>query len=313
MSRGRRIPLVAAAMAAAVLAAGIAGARSLPPPGTPSQVASLVAASHSIRKLPHDLVPPLSSVGSDAAASWGYWKIAKECTTTTQCVYGDRTASRIVVLFGDSHAAMWLPAFDWAGRRLGVRVVLLWTSGCPAADVTVLSDSTGAVDTGCNSFRQRALKEIVALAPTLVFTANRTTNVDGPGHVPIAHDVWQKGLESTLKTLLAAKLDVAVLGDVTALSKPNPQCLAAYPTQVQHCSSPNPNPAMHTELVAEEGAAKTEGVPYVDPEPWLCTTTCSPVVGRYAVYYDWQHVSATYAAFLGEEWEDVLRPMLGSG
>jgi SGNH domain (fused to AT3 domains) len=313
VSRRRRIPVLLTVIAATVLIAGVAGAKPLPAPGTPSRVAALVKSSHSIRRLPSDLVPPLSSVGSDTAAAWGYWKIARECTTTTKCVYGDTTASKVVVLFGDSHAAMWLPAFDWAGRQLGVRVVLLWTSGCPAADVTVLSDSTGAVNTSCNAFRKRALTEITALAPTYVFTANRTTNVNGPGHVPVPHHFWQLGLESTLKSLLSAKLDVAVLGDVTALTKPNPECLAAYPTHVQHCSSRNPNPAMYTENGAEKAAARTEGVPYVNPEPWLCTRVCSPVVGKYAVYYDWQHVSATYAAFLGQEFERVLESLLPSG
>jgi hypothetical protein len=301
------------ALSAAVLISGVAGARAFPSPGTPQQVAALVASSHAIERLPSSLVPPLADLGADNAAAWGYWKVAHGCTTVTECAYGDKGASASVVLLGDSHAAMWLPALDWVGHHLGFRVVLLWEPGCPAADVTVLSDRTHRVDAACNAFRKAALSAITTLAPELVLTANRTTNVEGPGGRFVTSRAWQAGLTATISTLLAAKLRVAVIGDVTALTSRIPQCLAAYPSTVQRCSSPNPNPAEHTERKAELAAAKATGVPYLDPEPWLCTKVCSPVVGTYATYYDWQHVSATYAAFLSLEWEGALKPLLVGG
>jgi len=298
-------------LAAAVLVGGIAGAKVLPAPGTPTEVAALVASSHKIDRVPSDLVPQLTGIATDNAAVWGYWKIKSGCTSTTQCVYGDKTATSVVVLFGDSHAAMWLPAIDWVGRHLDVRVVLLWLAGCPAADVSVLNAGGHTVDTACNAFRKAAIRAIKALKPTLVLTANRTANVVGANGRYVPGSAWQAGLESTLATLLADKLEVAVIGDVPPLANPAAQCLAAYPTAVQQrCSSPNPNPGFHTELKAEEAAAKAKGVPYLNPVPWVCTKVCSPIVGKYATYYDWQHVAATYAAYLSLDWEGALKPLL---
>ena len=206
--------------------------------------------------------------------------------------------------------AMWLPALDWVGRHLGFRVVLLWRPGCPAADVTVLSESTHRVDTGCDAYRKAMFTAIVTLAPELVLTANRTTDVVGKNGRYVTHAAWQAGLTTTISSLLVDKLHVAVVGDVSPLSSQIPQCLAAHPDSVQRCSSPNPNPETHSERTAEIAAARADGVPYLDPEPWLCTETCSPIIGKYAAYYDWQHVSATYAAFLSLEWEGVLKPLL---
>ena len=311
MIRARRAAGATSALAVVVvLVAGLASATRLPSPGTPGEVATLVAGSHRIETLPSDLVPTLQRVGDDNAATWGYWKAKDGCTGATQCVYGDTAAIRTVALLGDSHAAMWLPALDWVGLKLGFRLVVLWRPGCPAADVTVRNPSTHSVDTGCNAFRSASLQIIEQLAPALVLTADRTTDVLGADGEVIPTATWRKGLETTLAALVHRSLHVAVIGDVSSLSTEIPECLAAHPRAVQRCSSPNPNPAKRTELAAEEGAAKDESVPYLNPEPWLCTKVCSPVVGRYAVYYDWQHVSATYAAFLGVEWEDALEPLL---
>jgi hypothetical protein len=311
--RGRRAVVMLGVLAVAVLAAAVAGAKVLPVPGTPSVIAAEVASSHTIEKLPGDLVPPLADLGSDNAAAWGYWKITHGCTTTTECVYGDRTSTQTVAMLGDSHAAMWLPAIDWVGRHLGFRVVLLWRPACPAADVSVWDPSLHAIDAGCNAFRKASIAAIEKLAPTLVLTANRTANVLGEGSRFIPSATWRAGLERTLATFLADKLKVAVIGDVTPLTNPIPACLAVHPTGVQDCSSPNPNPAKNTQRKAEEAAAKDEGVPYVNPEPWLCTNVCSPIVGKYAAYYDWQHVSATYSAYLALEWEAVLKALLATG
>lgn len=313
MKRSRRVvTALVASVAVVAVAAGIAAAAKLPPPGTPSHVAALVASSHTIEQLPSDLVPSLSQVPNDNTASY-YFKTKQGCTGTRACDFGYRAASTSIVLFGDSHAAMWLPALDWVGRHLGYRVVLLWRPGCPAADVRVWNASSHSLDAACDAYRKSSLAAIEKLSPALVLTSNRTTNVLGANGKLIPSAAWQSGLESTIASLVAHKLHVAVIGDISALSSQMPQCLAAHPQHIQRCSSPNPNPAMHTHLAAEDAAARAENVPYVNPQPWLCTKVCSPVIGKFAAYSDWQHVTATYAAFLSLDWEGVMRPLLARG
>ena len=48
-------------------------------------------------------------------------------------------------------------------------------------------------------------------------------------------------------------------------------------------------------------AAAADGVPVVDPRPWLCwRDRCAAVVGDVIPYIDRSHLTAVYAALLGE-------------
>src|SRR6202035_5006703 len=85
-------------------------ATPLPGPGSASQVARLVASSGRIEVLPNNLVPSLQDAGNDDAVS--YYPVTEPgCTSRSQCVFGDLHGTHTVVLFGDSHALMWLTAF----------------------------------------------------------------------------------------------------------------------------------------------------------------------------------------------------------
>lgn len=312
MRRSRRAVTIGTLLLVAALGlSGSAGASraKLPTPGTPSQVAALVAASSKIKKLPSDLVPALANVPYDNTAS--YYPVTKNgCSGTTECVFGETSSPTTVAMFGDSHAAMWLPALVYDAKRLDFRVILLWYPGCPAATVSVWNASSHSINKLCNSWRATSLKQIEKLDPWLVLLSNRTTEVKGADDKLIPNATWKAGMEETISELVAAKLHVALIGDITEMTNEMPECLAAHPTNIQNCSSPNPNPAFKNHFADEMAAAKAEDVPYLDPQSWLCTKTCSPVVGDFAVYYDSLHVSATYSEYLALDWESVVKPLL---
>ena len=58
-------------------------------------------------------------------------------STESICILGDTTARRLMVVYGDSHALMWLPAFDNIARTAHLRLVILAKPACPAELVTV--------------------------------------------------------------------------------------------------------------------------------------------------------------------------------
>jgi hypothetical protein len=49
---------------------------------------------------------------------------------------------------------------------------------------------------------------------------------------------------------------------------------------------------------AERAAATSLGVGYVDITPWLCSATCTAVVGKYEAYLDEFHITASYSFFV---------------
>jgi hypothetical protein len=311
MPNRRATALVVGLVVTTLLVSSVAGARAeLPTPGSAAKVAALVAASVRIEKLPRDLVPPLGDAAFDNASNY-YPEIRDGCSTASQCVFGDAADSSTIVLFGDSHAAMWLPAFVWIGTKLDLRIVLLWNSGCPAASVTVWDAATRSADTSCNRWRSAALRTVEKLNPTLVLLTDRTSEVRGANGSLIAAKLWEDGMEATIAKLLADDLRVAIIGDITGLPLKMPECLASYPTHVQRCSSPVPSHTYQNHFADEMAAAKAEGVAYVNPQSWICTkTVCSPVVGDLVAYYDAMHLSATYAEYLSVVMQSAVAPLL---
>jgi hypothetical protein len=232
---------MATSLAVALLAGVADAAAKLPKPATAGQVAARVAASTSIERLPTGLVPPLGELPSDQPRAY-YGVAGRECDGMTSCVFGDRSSRTTVVLFGDSHAMMWLPALVPVALADHVRLVLTWRPGCPAATVTVWDPVDHSVATGCNVWRAAQLHVIAAAHPFLVLLASRTSNIPGAGNRPTTDAAWQAGLEQTISALKSPTTRVAVIGDITALDADAATCLAAYPTSVQRCSVPNPNP-----------------------------------------------------------------------
>src|SRR3954470_1962586 len=101
-----------------------------------SKVLRMVSAAARISTLPKDLTPALKDAARDngdspANTQTGCALFWQEVTAPA-CVWGDRAGSHTLVLLGDSHARMWLTAFDALGKRLHWKVVLLSKSSCPA-------------------------------------------------------------------------------------------------------------------------------------------------------------------------------------
>ena len=48
------------------------------------------------------------------------------------CVSDDPAGKRLMVVYGDSHALMWLPAFLCIARSRGWKLVVLGKSACPS-------------------------------------------------------------------------------------------------------------------------------------------------------------------------------------
>jgi len=304
-----RCAVVVAVLSGATAALATA---TLPKPGSAAEIAKLVAASSTIQTLPKDLVPPLAQLPNDSVGAYYGVGGRRPCDGPSKCNFGDKKSKRVIVLFGDSHAQMWLPALAPVAQAAGDRLSLVWLSGCPAATVSVWDAGTHSTNAGCSSWRAAMIRLIHKLDPMLVLLASRTSDIPGPNNIPTTDAAWQAGLEQTIVALKSATTEVAVIGDITVFSPHNDlaQCLAANPTDVQGCAVPNPNGYTRHHFAAEQAAAAAENVPYLNPQPWLCTTTCSPVIGRYAAYCDSFHVSATYAEYLSKVWATALQPLL---
>ena len=294
-----------------VVTASVAWAATPRPPGTPAQVAGLVARSHAIRSLPSGLTPSLGAAKNDTPEVI-YPRTKEGCASLSQCDFGITSSKKVIVLFGDSHAAMWLPALVPIARRDGYKVILLFNFGCPAADLTIWNKGTGTYFTACNTARTGDIKMINRLKPKVLLLASRSAQSKSSAKSFFTNAQWQAGLERTIGLFRPSRARIAIIGDITLLNAIPPECLAAYPSSVQTCAVANPNPIRHNQghQAGEQAAAATTRTPYVNPIPWLCTTTCSPVIGSMLAYSDKWHISDTYATYLSTVFGDAIKKLL---
>src|SRR3954468_24500468 len=74
-------------------------------------VLAAVRKAPAIRTLPSDLTPSVSTAGEDMGFDSDKCEAAPAADRNAEpCVFGDKASAVRVMLFGDSHAGMWLPA-----------------------------------------------------------------------------------------------------------------------------------------------------------------------------------------------------------
>ena len=292
LSPTRSLAAVAALVAALTATSGSlsAFATSSPTPGTAAQVAALVAGSVSIVSADATVLSELPAAKLDIADI--VYSIPATCNTATTCVYGKTTSTKTIVLYGNSHARMWLPSIIPAAITNNLKIVLLGLNGCPVVDINL----TGSNYAGCNQNRTQVFAVINALHPKAVLLADRTV-----GSLFTVKQ-WQAGMSATIHAIKPSGAHVVIIGDIQQFNASPPECLAAYPTNVQaKCSIPNPNPKLKGLEPAELAAAIAAKDLYVNPVHWLCTATkCSPVIGDFIAYWGADHVSVTYARYLSK-------------
>ncbi|WP_406144517.1 acyltransferase family protein [Streptomyces sp. NBC_01012] len=275
-------------------------------PTPQSRLAALLAASPTA--LPSNLTPPLTQVKSSRSAVYrDGCHVDYAATGIRPCVYGDRTSSRTVVLFGDSHAAQWFPALQRLATVRGWKLVSLTKASCKAADVTIISGHEPY--TACDTWRSRAMARIKDLHPDLVVVSSSDA---GDPYRPAADPLrqWTTGFEHTFRDLGSSGGRVATLLDTPWPEGDPVDCAARNSLQLRACANHLPE-AVHdaSRGAAVRAAASATGTAVIDPTPWLCaprTGLCPVVVGDTAVYRDESHLSEAYAAALAP----VLAPSL---
>jgi hypothetical protein len=276
-------------------------------PGTPKQVATLVAAAPSIRSLPSHLTPSLQNAANDTA----YLTTPKTAGcilggSELNCNFGDTKGPKTMVLVGDSHAYMWFPAFNAVAKSGKWKLVLLSMLGCPVANIDVWDPETNKPYTACTSWRSTTIARINKLDPALVVVAE-THNTEGADQQAITNAQWQTAVEASLNSLDAKGMKKVLLSDTIAI--PNPDvCLAANPTAVNKCSVPEANTVETAQRATDAAAAKAKHTLYINAIPWTCSKTCTAVIGNMVVYYSSQHLTATYDTYLTRVLRRALAP-----
>lgn len=235
----------------------------------------------------------------------GECDVTREDTTSAACIFGNPDADQTVVIFGDSHGAMWIPAFDEIGKQGDWRVVQLTKPGCPAADFLNYSGTLGRDYTECADYRQWAFGQIEEIDPDVVIVtgARKGVKISSNGE-PTSEGVdeaWASGLEKTLGRIDPETDRLIVLGDIAYSNEPGLDCLTKNPDNVDDCNVPREEAVLEEHNEMEARIAEEQGAEYVDVIPYFCTEdTCPAVIGNLTTRRDSLHVAENYALWLSE-------------
>jgi hypothetical protein len=195
------------------------------------------------------------------------------------------------------------------------RLLARTKSGCPAPDVTIFNKGLKRAYDECDAWRAAVLDEIASTHPALVVVAGTRTDslVDRGSGARIdpakAPAEWQAGWSRTLATLQKDGVETAVLRDTPWPGRDVPACVQQHRAKPSACDlsrSALDSPAY------DVGTAKGVATAHpVDLSPLLCDATRCPVtLGKYLVYRDTSHLTATFAAALTPYLSAKLVPLV---
>ena len=133
-----------------------------PTSGAVAAVKTRCAAASRIRSLPANVSPPLAKASTDWGGPNGACFPAFGVSTVPSCVFGDPQGTRTVVLYGDSHAAMWADVVGRIAQLAHWKLVVLSKGYCPV-DLLSYASPSGAGAAGsefalCDRWHQFAVK-----------------------------------------------------------------------------------------------------------------------------------------------------------
>ncbi|HEX6474709.1 MAG TPA: acyltransferase family protein [Candidatus Limnocylindria bacterium] len=229
-------------------------------------------------------------------------------STVHDCIYGAADSPTTVVVLGDSHASMWVPAIQAIGEQRDWRIVAMLKPACSPVMLTVWDRSLKRPFTECDTWRGDALARIQQLQPSIVFvTSSRTYDIvdaDGRRQRSNIATPWRAAMVKLLQTLKDNSERVVLIGEIPRLEGDPVECLASS-GRLEACDASRSQVVSENYQAIERRAAAVSGVNLVEPVDWLCQSSCALVLDRYLVYRGRGHITATAALLLAPQlrWE----------
>lgn len=221
------------------------------------------------------------------------------------CTVANRDAPRTMLVFGDSHAAQWIPALHGIADELGMRLVLLSKAACPIPDVPpFFYETLGRKYIECPAWRDAALEKIEELRPEIAILTSSF-------YYEITPDEWRDGLHRTLKALRHVK-HVVYLRDMPRPGFDVPSCLAYGSAP---CDFPRSSERREAIWLAEQSVlGKAPNARTIDlTNEWCPSDRCPPETESAIIYRDANHLTATFVESLRPALRLELYGLLGLG
>jgi peptidoglycan/LPS O-acetylase OafA/YrhL len=262
-------------------------------------VVAAVRAAERAAPIPSPLTPPIGSLRDD------FYSFPDGCSATGRsipmkiCRLGDTGSPKAIVVLGDSHAQMWMPAVLQMAQRDHWLVVPFVKLSCIPRTWT----KPGA----CRSWYVWAKQRAAELHPdvTLIIGSWAGTKAPRLAIRPVA-------LLST--AMQRASATVIVVGDPASQRADPVDCLLASGATMKTCTTRQQRSQARADAAIAANARRA-GVGFIDARGWLCARArtwgrgylCPLVINRTIAFIDRGHISKTYALELEQPFRMSFR------
>jgi hypothetical protein len=244
-------------------------------------VANAVAAIKSWTALPSVLVPPLATASSDGVnlGTCSQYPVM----THKICNLGDPTGTKTLVVFGNSHSVMWVPALSLIAKAEGWKLIPIVREAC-AYEIYADVDQIWSPQNSCSMFYDWAKTTIKRLHPDAIVMGSYD---ETPG--------WVAGEEKIVGQLKPMTKRFILLGDDVSFNAPE-ACLARPGATQGTCARPEGSNAL--ELQAQN-IATSRKVNFLDIRPLMCDAdVCPAEIGGFIPTKDDAHLTPQFSAFV---------------
>jgi peptidoglycan/LPS O-acetylase OafA/YrhL len=268
---------------------------------------------------PHDnFIPPLSTAKKTRPKVYsdnvhlGFSDIAPHVGS-----YGDTKSNDTVFLIGDSHAAQWLPALDFLGKKHHVKILVTTKSAC-LFDTNNPVTHQGREYTECFEWSKKVYDMIISTRPKgVIFSSSLFYYADTLKDDFAGSDTeWRNqsaklfsaSIRSTFQTIERAGIQTLIIADTPRTKVNSIDCLARTNDPAQ-CSFPKYY-NYHSEYdFLYSASSADDNISYVDFRDQICPSDdCQPVLGNILIFRDTHHLTVEYAESLSPFLEnDFLR------
>ncbi len=262
----------------------------------PAVKASAESARHG-GQIPSGLSPPPGALVNDHYTFPAGCAPVEGETTSKVCRLGDASGTKSIVLLGDSHAQMWMPALLNEAQREHWVVLPLVHSGCTPPAWT---SSLGSAE--CHTWYKWAVRQAMAQHPYIMLMAGAYSGDGAEGRTATVD-----AFGSLSKAMKPYARHVVVISDPPGETRNPVDCLLSENATMGDCTSSETaaQSATDSELAA---IAKADGAGLMETTGWFCFEgRCPSVIGRTIAYSDAGHVSKTYALELAHPFAAALR------
>ena len=165
--------------------------------------------------------------------------------------------------------------------------------------MSIVSPVLGRNFTECETWRTNVLARIAQVHPAVVVLGVARHYGSEYGFLPY-QQAWLQGLSEMISSITKLGSKVAVIGPVPKPPFTVPSCLSENLSSSQNCQVPQSAGYDEAGEALESQTAVQAGATYIRTEPWFCASgRCADIVGNLDVWRDDNHITASYAGFLG--------------